>query len=75
MDQNVTKSLHWRHRAAKKLSEQTNSDDKEVVRSVKVFLHNSGNKDDKRILEQPIVKIVLLLKVEDVDSLTKGWLT
>ena len=51
-----------------------NSDDKGVVRSVKLLLGNSGNKDDKCILERPITKIVLLLEVEDVDSLTKGAL-
>ena len=36
---------------------------------------NSGNKDDKCILEQLITKIVLLLEVDDVDSPTKGALT
>ena len=53
----------------------TNSDDKGVVRSVKLLLGNSGNNDDKRILERPVTKIVLLLEVEDVDSPTKGALT
>ena len=52
----------------------TNSDDKGVVRSVKLLLGNSGNKDDKYILERPITKIVLLLEAEDVDSPTKGAL-
>ena len=52
----------------------TNSDDKGVVRSVKLLLGNSGNKDDKCILERPITKIVLLLEAEDVDSPTKGAL-
>ena len=42
-----------------------NSDGKEVVRSVKVLFDISGNKDDKRILEQPIKENVLLLEVED----------
>ena len=51
-----------------------NSDDKRVVRSVKLLLGNSGNKDDKYILERPITKIVLLLEAEDVDSPTKGAL-
>ena len=37
---------------------RTNSDDKRVVRSVKLLLGNSGNKDDKRIFQQPISKIV-----------------
>ena len=53
----------------------TNSDDKGVVRSLKLLLGNSGNKDDKHILERPITKIVLLLEVKDVDSSTKGTLT
>ena len=53
----------------------TNSDDKGVVRSVKLLLGNSGNNDDKRILERPITKIVLLLEVDDIDSLTKRALT
>ena len=53
----------------------TNSDDKGVVRSLKLLLGNSGNKDDKHILERPITKIVLLLEVKDVNSSTKGTLT
>ena len=53
----------------------TNSDDKGVVRSVKLLLGNSDNNDDKRILERPITKIVLLLEVDDIDSLTKRALT
>ena len=53
----------------------TNSDDKGVVRSVKLLLGNSANNNDKRILERPVTKIVLLLEVEDVDSPTKGALT
>ena len=53
----------------------TNSDDKGVVRSVKLLLGNNGNNDDKRILERPMTKILLLLEVEDVDSPTKGALT
>ena len=52
----------------------TNSDDKGVVQSVKLLLGNSGNKDDKCILERPITKTVLLLEVEDVDFPTKGAL-
>ena len=52
----------------------TNSDDKGAVRSVKLLLGNSGNKDDKCILEQPITKIVLLLEVKDADSPMKGAL-
>ena len=46
----------------------TKANDKGVVRSVKLLLGNSGNKDDKRIIERPITKVVLLLEVEDVDS-------
>ena len=46
----------------------TNSDDKAVVQRVKLLLDNSGNKDDKHILGQPKMKIVLLLEVKDVDS-------
>ena len=53
----------------------TNSDDKGIVRSVKLLLGNSGNKDDKRILERPIAKVVLSLEVKDVDSPAKGALT
>ena len=53
----------------------TNSDDKGVVQSIKLLLGNSGNKDDKCILEQPITKVVLLLELEDADSPTKGALT
>ena len=53
---------------------RTNSDDKGVVRSVNLLLGNSGNKDDKCILERLITKIVLLLEAEDVDSPTKGAL-
>ena len=53
----------------------TNSDDKGVVQSVKLLLGNSANNNDKRILERPVTKIVLLLEVEDVDSPTKGALT
>ena len=52
----------------------TNSDDKGVVRSVKLLLGNSGNKDDKCILERQITKIVLSIEVKDVDSPTKGTL-
>ena len=52
----------------------TNQDDKGVVGSVKLLLGNSGNKDDRCIVEQPITKIVLLLEVEDVDSSMKGAL-
>ena len=62
---------HWPMR---KVSE-TNSDDKGVVQSVKLLLSNSGNKDDKRIFERPVTKIVLLFEVEDVDSPTKAALT
>ena len=51
-----------------------NSDDKGAVQSVKLLVGNSGNKDDKRILERPITKIVLLLEVEDVNFPTKGAL-
>ena len=53
----------------------TKSDDKVVARSVKLLLSNSGNKDDKPILQQPITKMLPLLEVEDVDSRTKGALT
>ena len=52
----------------------TNSDDKEVVRSIKLLLRNSGNKDDKHIFERPITKIVLFLEVEDVNFVTMGAL-
>ena len=52
----------------------TNSDDKRVVRSIKLLLGNSGNKNDKCILERPITKNVLLLEAEDVKSPTKGAL-
>ena len=53
----------------------TNLDDKGIVRSVNLLLGTSGNNDDKRILERPVTKIVLLLEVEYVDSPTKGTLT
>ena len=53
----------------------TNSNDKGVVGRVKLLLDISRNKDDKRILEQSIVKIVHLLEVENVDSPMKGALT
>ena len=52
-----------------------NSDDKGVIQSVKLLLGNSGNNDDKRILEQPITKTVLFLEAKDVDSLMKEALT
>ena len=53
----------------------TNSDDKGDLWNVKLLLWNSGNKDDKHILEWPITKIVLLLEVGDVDSTAMGALT
>ena len=53
----------------------TNSDDKGVVGRVKLLLDISSNKDDKRILEQSIAKIVHLLEVENVDFPMKGALT
>ena len=34
----------------------TNSDDKGIVRGVKLLLGNSGNKDDKCIFERPLQK-------------------
>ena len=64
----------WNHWPMCKVN-GTNSDNEGVVRSVKLLLGNSGNRDDKRILEQPITSILLLLEVDDVHSQTKGALT
>ena len=55
-----------------------NSDDKGVDQSVKLLPGNSGNNNDKRILEQPITKIVLLLELlfcSYFNSPTKGAIT
>ena len=52
----------------------TNSDDKGVVRSVKLLLGNSGNKDDKCILEQPITTNCALVRSQKSQFSDKGSL-
>ena len=62
--------LIWQHRMIGQ-----NSGDKAVVWSIKLFVGNSGNKDDKHILEWTVPKIVILLEVKDVDFSTKVAIT